>query len=222
MTDSRCYSFAANGGADSVTICASVGGGTTDSPAAIGSTAASGLTTPSPGGDTGVPGGSPTTDATATTPGGSTATDATLPASGSNTDATVIPEEPGAPQGPTGTSTTYATAPGDSTSTTSSSGGDRVEVMCPAFEKASEPPTCVECLEAGCGWTEDDGDCLESCDTVNDGAECIEKDLMTPTEICNGGSSGVGTSSDVNSAAEGAIPLANYFLLAIAPGLLMI
>jgi hypothetical protein len=54
--------------------------------------------------------------------------------------------------------------------------------------------TCEECVAAGCGYTADDGDCLSSCDQVNDGAECVsdaascsvggEAEAETEEEFC--------------------------------------
>jgi hypothetical protein len=68
-------------------------------------------------------------------------------------------------------------------------GGEEEEELCAAFSAAREAPTCKTCVEAGCGWTSDDGDCLKDCGEVNDGAACVSLALNgTAAGAC--GSSG--------------------------------
>jgi len=62
------------------------------------------------------------------------------------------------------------------------------EIMCAAFEGSSDSPTCESCVDSGCGWTSDDGDCLLDCAQVNDGAECISLGQgQSPSDVCGGG-----------------------------------
>jgi hypothetical protein len=86
-------------------------------------------------------------------------------------------------------------------------GGGEVEEeeMCAAFETSGATPTCETCVEAGCGWTSDDGDCLKNCGEVNDGAACVSMSgSQTAASVCGasggGGSSG-GTSGAVSTVA---------------------
>jgi hypothetical protein len=106
------------------------------------------------------------------------------------------------------------------------------EVVCAAFDGTGGTPTCETCVEAGCGWTADDGDCLESCATVNDGAECVElNDGQTAANVCGSGSdtgtpsdgSPTGTPSDgspTGTSSGGAMGLSlAYLLVVVAPSL---
>jgi hypothetical protein len=69
-------------------------------------------------------------------------------------------------------------------------GGEEEEEICPTFMEGSETPTCVTCVNAGCGWTSDDGDCLKDCGEVNDGAACVSLALNKTVEGACGSSSG--------------------------------
>ncbi len=92
------------------------------------------------------------------------------------------------------------------------------EVLCGAFGQG-ETPTCETCLKAGCGWTDDDGDCLESCATVNDGAACLELQAdQDATDVCGSGTSGTGTSGSGTSGTGktgSAMALSLAFLLVV-------
>ncbi|KAL7503337.1 hypothetical protein ACHAXN_002586 [Cyclotella atomus] len=59
------------------------------------------------------------------------------------------------------------------TRATNTTGGDEAVAETEEEFCAVATSTCEECIAAGCGFTADDGDCLSSCDQVNDGAECI-------------------------------------------------
>jgi hypothetical protein len=102
-------------------------------------------------------------------------------------------------------------------------GGEVEEAMCAAFETSGATPTCETCVEAGCGWTSDDGDCLKDCDEVNDGAECVSMSgSQTAASAC--GSSSGGTAGATSGAATAAMESAKAVVtltLAAAASLLM-
>jgi hypothetical protein len=69
-------------------------------------------------------------------------------------------------------------------------GNAEQEQLCPAFEASGETPTCETCVEALCGWTDDDGDCLKDCNEVNDGAACVELGAnQVAADVCGKGNS---------------------------------
>ena len=65
------------------------------------------------------------------------------------------------------------------------------EAMCP--ESNGDTSTCDLCIAAGCGWTADDGDCLLSCDEVNDGAACVSEASACEAGVSEGDSSAAHT-----------------------------
>jgi hypothetical protein len=80
-------------------------------------------------------------------------------------------------------------------STTADGPAVQEEVMCGAFA-SGEKATCVTCLEAGCGWTADDGDCLQDCATVNDGAVCLDlSGGQASADVCSADTAGATGSS---------------------------
>lgn len=97
-------------------------------------------------------------------------------------------------------------------------GGEVEEEMCAAFETSGETPTCETCVEAGCGWTSDDGDCLKDCGEVNDGAACVSMSgSQTAASVCGGtGGSTGGTSGAATTAATEGVKTVVTLTLAAA------
>ena len=109
-------------------------------------------------------------------------------------------------------------------------GGMPEEEMCAAFEASGKTPTCETCLEAGCGWTEDDGDCLKDCLEVNDGAKCLMASSGAAADVCGSSSGGTGgsggsgstpTKAPTTSGATGGISAVAPALVSLAAALFL-